>query len=189
MPAGRDQARAWMDEREATDRKNGRVCDKLMLPLPLELDAAGRSDLVREFMHDLGGGRVSWLAAVHDRGKDESNPHAHVILRDKDHETGRRVFGTSEKGSTERIRELWETAMNRALEREGIDARVDRRSLAEQGLEREPGIHVGPNVRAMGGTGLAAGEHGAGSHHQPGQRTGCELAGDRSGPHPRRPAA
>ena len=154
MPAGRDQARAWMDEREAADRKNGRVCDKLMLPLPLELDAAGRSDLVREFMHDFGGGRVSWLAAVHDRGKDERNPHAHIILRDKDHETGRRVFGTSEKGSTERIRELWETAINRSLERIGSHERVDRRSLEAQGIEREPGIHVGPNVRAMEDRGL-----------------------------------
>jgi hypothetical protein len=154
MPTDRHQARAWMDEREATDRKNGRVCDKLMLPLPVELDAAQRAELVRDFMQSVGGGRVSWLAAFHDRGKDAHNPHAHVILRDKDHETGKRVFGTTEKGSTERIRELWETAINQALEREGIEARVDRRSLAEQGIDREPGIHIGPNVLAMEARGL-----------------------------------
>ncbi len=154
MPTGRDQARAWIDEQEMTGRKDGRVIDKLMVALPRELDGQQRAELVREFVAAIGGGRVSWLAAVHDRGEDEHNPHAHIILRDKDHETGKRVFGTSGRGSTDRLREIWETVANRVLEREGQEARIDRRSLADQALAREPGIHVGPNVLAMEERGL-----------------------------------
>ena len=69
-------------------------------------------------------------------------------------DTGKRVIGTSEKGSTDRIREAWEIAANRALERAGLDVRIDRRSLDAQGLDREPGIHVGPNVAAMEDRGI-----------------------------------
>ncbi len=34
--------------------------------------------------------------------------------------------------------------MNHALERAGHDARIDHRSLKEQGIDREPQIHIGP---------------------------------------------
>ena len=44
----------------------------------------------------------------------------------------------------ERIRERWESSANRALERADHEARTDRRSLAAQGAEREPTIHLGP---------------------------------------------
>ena len=104
MPTGRDAARAWIDHHEVTGRKDGRVIDKLMVALPIEFDGVQRAELVREFMQEFGGGRVSWLAGIHDKGRDEQNPHAHILIRDKDHETGKRVFGTSGKGSTERIR-------------------------------------------------------------------------------------
>ena len=47
------------------------------------------------------------------------------------------------------LRELWERVLNDALEAAGSDARVDRRSLKEQGIERKPQIHVGPKSKAM----------------------------------------
>lgn len=40
-------------------------------------------------------------------------------------------------------REEWAHLCNRHLERHGHEARIDHRSLAEQGIEREPTIHVG----------------------------------------------
>jgi MobA/MobL family len=72
-----------------------------------------------------------------------------LVIRDKDHETGKRVFGLSDKGSTEQIRELWENKANAHLERAGSDARIDRRSLEAQGIDRVPTIHIGPAVLAM----------------------------------------
>lgn len=149
MPTSREAARAWLDAQEEADRKNARVIDKVLVALPRELDAAERVQLVRDFAAEVTGGRTPWLAAIHDMGEDAGNPHAHIIIRDRDHETGKRSIGTSEKGSTDRIREQWERMANQALERAGLEARIDRRSLAAQGLDRQAGIHVGPNVLAM----------------------------------------
>lgn len=143
-------ARSWLDEQEAGDRKNGRVIDKVMLALPRELSPEQRVTLVREFAEDVTQCRASWVAGIHDQGKDAPNPHAHLVIRDRDPETGKRVIGMSEKGSTEMLREKWENAANRALERAGHDARIDRRSLAAQGVEdRQPTKHLGPNVVQM----------------------------------------
>jgi MobA/MobL family len=50
----------------------------------------------------------------------------------------------------EQLREKWERLANRHLERNGYDARIDMRSLKEQGiLDREPEQHRGPTVTAM----------------------------------------
>lgn len=70
MPAERNQAVAWLDQAEAADRKNARVVDKLMLALPLELSPEERQTLVRGFAQAIGSGRISWLAAIHDKGRE-----------------------------------------------------------------------------------------------------------------------
>lgn len=149
MPEQRHEAHAWLDQAEASDRKNGRVCDKLMLALPRELSPEERADLVRDFARQVGQGKAPWLAAIHDKGKDSENPHAHLVIRDKDPETGKRVACLSEKGSTERLRELWEITANAHLQRAGHTARIDRRTLAAQGIDRKAQIHVGPRAKAM----------------------------------------
>jgi hypothetical protein len=134
---------------EDQDRKNARVIDKVMLALPKELSQTERIGLVREFAENVTQGRAPWLAAFHDKGKDARNPHCHLVIRDRDPKTGKRVIGTSEKGSTEQLRESWEKFANQALERAGVSERIDRRTLADQGVEREPTIHEGPRSQAM----------------------------------------
>jgi hypothetical protein len=145
----RTAIQAWLRDAEHADRVNARVVDKLVVALPRELDAAGRRELVRDFCELVTGGRAAYVAAIHDKGEDAVNPHAHVMLRDRDLETGKRVLQTTERGSTERLREAWEFAANRALERAGVAERIDRRSLLEQGIDREPTRHIGPHVEAM----------------------------------------
>jgi hypothetical protein len=49
----------------------------------------------------------------------------------------------------EKWREQWAVAANRALERAGREERIDHRSLAEQGLERMPQVHLGPHSAAL----------------------------------------
>lgn len=151
------KARAWLDTQEAADRKNARVVDKLMLALPLELDEAQRVETVRTFVMELAGGKsVPFFAAFHDRvgTKDASNPHAHLIIRDRDPATGKgRVIGMSEKGSTDRAREIWERVCNEALARAGSSARIDRRSLKAQGIDRAPQGHQGSQAREIAAKG------------------------------------
>lgn len=147
IPTQRNAAQQWLDEQEKADRKNARVIDKIMLALPLELTPGQRQELIRVFVQELTQGHTPWLAAIHDRGEDEGNPHAHVIIRDRDTATGKRVARLSEQGSTERARETWERCLNRALEAQGRPERVSRLSLAAQGIQRPPQRHSGPRAK------------------------------------------
>lgn len=144
------KAREWMDKQEASDRKNARVIDKLTLALPHELNAEQQVELVRNFANHVTRGKAPYLAAFHRNGKDAGNQHCHLILRDRHIETGKRVWGNETIKPTEIFRLVWETQCNKALERAGVDARVDRRSLKAQGIDdRDPTKHIGPTAQAI----------------------------------------
>lgn len=150
IPEDRNQARSWMNQHEQESRKNGRVCDKLILALPVELNPQQRAALLRDFAHQItADGSIPWYGAIHQEGKDLHNPHAHLILVDRDPETGKRVIKTTDKGSTERFRLLWEETANDHLKKAGFEARIDRRTLEAQGIDREPTIHVGPGAQIV----------------------------------------
>lgn len=156
MPGDRKAARAWLDHQEAGDRKNARVVDKVRIALPIELDRDQRAELVRDFVEKVTQGRVPCFAAIHQEGADETNPHLHLVIRDRDIETGRRHVRLSDSAKDWQkagrpedhpimwVRKLWEAEANRALERATIPARIDHRTLEAQGIDRKPTIHVGP---------------------------------------------
>lgn len=158
MPTDPTQARTWMDRQERGDRANARLGDKIRIALPRELSAEQRAELVRDFAQELTGGRVPWYAGIHQSGEDAHNPHAHIFIRDRDIETGKRVLKLSDSArdrekaglepkAVEWVRQRWEACCNLALERAGIEARIDRRSLEAQGIDREPTIHIGPRAQ------------------------------------------
>jgi hypothetical protein len=162
IPPGPKEAEAWFREQEKGERKNARMSDRFIGALPRELTPEQCIEAVETFCREVTQDRVPWHFALHlelDK-KDEPdwNPHAHIIFRDRDIETGRRFLHTSAgpkerreldaKGvdywTTKDFREAWGDQMNRALERAGHDIRIDHRSLKEQGIDKEPQIHVGP---------------------------------------------
>lgn len=147
MPTEQKDAVAFLVQGEDSDRANARVIDKVMLALPRELNAEQRVALVRAYAESVTQGRASWLAAFHEAEKDAENPHVHLVIRDRDPETGRRVAMLSEKGSTERLRLLWEKHANQALEQARRPERIDRRTLEAQGIKRKPTIHEGVRAR------------------------------------------
>lgn len=149
IPASKKGAMAFLNRVEDYSRANARVADKLLLALPRELTSDQRRELVRAFGHAVSGGRAPWVAAIHEKGKDAQNPHCHFVLVDRDKDTGKRVFQTSEKGSTERLRRLWEDYANHALAQAKRPERIDRRTLEAQGITRTPTIHVGVRAREL----------------------------------------
>ena len=153
IPEDRNQARRWIIEQEIKERKNGRVIDKVNVALPLELTYEQQKQLVMDYGREMSKNRVPWLAVMHTKPQDAHNPHAHLVFRDRDIETGKRVMMTTERGSTERFREVWEHVCNTHLAMHGHDVRIDRRTLKAQGIDRQPQIHVGPEANAAVGTG------------------------------------
>lgn len=160
IPADAVAARSWMDRAERGDRVNARLGDKLRVALPRELSLDERSDLVRDFMAQIGGDRVSWFAGIHQSGDDKHNPHVHIFVRDRDHETGRRVLKLSDSArdrakaglepkAVDWLRERWETICNAHLEKAGVAARIDRRTLEAQNIDRVPTIHLGPRGQVI----------------------------------------
>lgn len=139
----------WLSECEQRDRINARVIDKITVALPIELDSDERVELVRQFAKDLCQSRIPWVAAFHDRDEDQQNPHVHMILRDRDFQTGKRVLNTSARGSTEQLRQAWELTVNEALERRGISARVSRLSNEARGIEVAATVHLGPSAEHL----------------------------------------
>ena len=159
MPRDPMEARNWMDRAERASRKNARVLDKIRIALPRELDEAQRVALIKDYMNALTGGRpVPWYAAIHQAGSDAHNPHVHIAVHDRELKTGKRSLRLSDSSrdrikaglpgpkAVDWVREQWETVCNRALKRGGHEARVDRRTLEAQGIDRTAPIHVGPRA-------------------------------------------
>ncbi len=162
IPPGPNEAEAWFRAQEQGERKNARMSDRFIGALPRELAPEQCIAAVEKFCRDVTQDRVPWHFALHleldQRDQPDWNPHAHIIFRDRDIETNRRFLYTSAgpkerahllaKGApfwtTSAFREKWSAEMNHALERAGHDARVDHRSLKEQGIDRDPQIHIGP---------------------------------------------
>ena len=112
MPVGRWKAKYWMDMQEAfKTRKNGRVCDRIMVCLLKELTAFERIALVRDFMNVLTEQKVPYYFAIHDKGKDANNPHCHIVIRDNCPNTGKKVLKLSSGYSTYRLHELWRASL------------------------------------------------------------------------------
>jgi hypothetical protein len=162
IPPGPNEAEAWFRAQEQGERKNARMSDRFIGALPRELTPEQCIAVVEKFCRGVTQDRVPWHFALHleldQKDQPDWNPHAHIIFRDRDIETGRRFLYTS-AGPKERaklmaqgkqfwdttaFRQKWSADMNHALERAGLDVRIDHRSLQAQGIDRDPQIHIGP---------------------------------------------
>ncbi len=159
----RDRGELWNAAERAEDnstrRQSATTGRDIILALPHELSDAQRLAAVQEFAAGLVecyGVAVDFAIHAPDRHSDERNYHAHVLM------TTRRIgadgFGakTRELDSfrtgpreIEAIRQEWERIGNRALEQAGIEERIDCRSYADRGIDREATVHLGPVAAGM----------------------------------------
>lgn len=160
----RDREALW-NAVEAAERINGQPAREFDLALPIELVRANpraAKELAKEWAFEMFviHGLIVDIA-FHDM--QSGNPHAHVMVTTRplrshacEFQPGsHHVFGKKARHLNDRVnmhiwRWNWACAVNEALEVHEIDARIDHRSFAEQGItDREPGIHVGPEATAM----------------------------------------
>lgn len=164
-----DRAAIWNAAEASETRKNSTVAREFEIALPHELTHEQRQQLALEFgreimqrhgcvvdvaLHEPDRGRVSrdedddYDTQTRAAG-DQRNWHAHILC------STRRLtadgFGEKTRELDERTsgevgywRARWAQLANEHLQRAGRTARIDHRSLADQGIEREPTQHLGP---------------------------------------------
>jgi len=139
-----DRAALWNAVELAERRKDAQVAREIQLSLPHELSLDANHALVREFALEqfVARGMAADIAihAAH-RGGDERNIHAHILLTTRRLAPGGfagKERSWNERESLETWRAEWARHVNRALELARVHARVDHRSNAELGIDREP---------------------------------------------------
>src|SRR5579859_44638 len=173
--AREDTAAFWRASDEF-ERANGNTYREYELALPRELSRGAQIALVQRFAEqELGTARpYQWAIHLSTASDGKEQPHVHLMFSDRQHDGiergpeqffkrynaknpergGARKFSygadKAEAARTyEGIRERWATVQNLALEQAGVEARVDHRSLAAQGIHREPEVHRGPAVSGI----------------------------------------
>jgi ATP-dependent exoDNAse (exonuclease V) alpha subunit len=160
MDWARNRASLWNAVENAESRKNARVATEIQVTLPHELPPAGRLAIAKTFSHEVADHyRVAVDLAVHDPrpSGDPRNFHAHLLLTTREvSPAGLGPKAGLDMSAAERvrlglpnlsheftaIRERWAAITNEALKEANIEARVDHRSLADQGIDREPRPHI-----------------------------------------------
>ncbi|MGE0072005.1 MAG: MobQ family relaxase [Thiomonas sp.] len=168
-----DRGRLWNAAEAAERRKDARIAREWEIALPAELTAEQRRELAHGFARELvkryGVAADVCIHAPSRRG-DDRNHHAHILLttrqlgpdgfKDKASielsDTKRRGMGLpSAADEVADVRKLWEQHANRALERAGVAARIDSRSLDEQGADRQTTPRLGLAATSMTRRGAA----------------------------------
>jgi ATP-dependent exoDNAse (exonuclease V) alpha subunit len=151
-----DRQSLWERVEQAETEPNALLARRLIVALPHELTDAQRIQLVHNFVLEnfVVLGMVVDLSIhepiEHKDGskEDERNYYTHILLTTRtltQEGFGDKCDEWGEKPLLLRWRERWAAAVNSALESAGIEARVDHRSLKNQGIERKPDKHRGPN--------------------------------------------
>jgi ATP-dependent exoDNAse (exonuclease V) alpha subunit len=162
MGWAKDRANLWNTAEAAEVRKNARVAREYLVALPAELPQEHRLSLVRGFSQELVERyRFAVDLAIHAPrdfpGSDPRNYHAHLLATTREvttaglgakttlewNDTRRREIGLG-PGINEllHVRQRWAEATNAALEEAHLSARIDHRTLAAQGIDREPTPHI-----------------------------------------------
>jgi hypothetical protein len=160
MEWARNRSSLWNSVENAESRKNARVAREIQVNLPHELPPERRVALARAFSQEVADHyKVAVDLAVHEPrpSGDPRNYHAHLLMTTRQvsaeglgakaalelstHERMRLGLPSGAQEFTA-IRERWATITNEALKEANIEARVDHRSLAEQGIDREPRPHI-----------------------------------------------
>jgi len=154
-----DRVALWNAAERAERRKDSCVAREYEVALPSELPSEARRALALSFAREMAereGCAVDVAIHKPDRGGDNRNHHAHILR------TTRRVGtdGLTTKLDTEQagrkraddlaaVRARWAELVNEHLAEHGLEARVDHRTLKEQGIDRPATSHLGPAVTAM----------------------------------------
>ncbi len=152
----RDRSELWNRVEESETRKNSQVAREVRVALPAELTHEARVELVREFVREqfVDRGMVADIA-LHAPGRagDERNHHAHILLTTREIDADGFTTKNRDWNAVEVLegwREAWARDSNAALERAGLEDRVDHRTLVAQ---RDEALELASAARDRGDEG------------------------------------
>lgn len=153
----------------AEKRKDAQLARDIIIALPNELSLKDQIALVEEFCRDnfVNEGYAANYAIHSDLRADKEapkdilpvleykdNPHAHLIIPFR--KVGENGFSRTKLDSRVKdrqqlvsLRKSWADIQNRAYERLGLPVRVSHLSLKEQGIDRQPALHMGAVAMAQ----------------------------------------
>ncbi len=135
-----DPAQLWNAAEAAETRKNSVVAREFLVSLPHELTDEQRADLARDLTaHLVDQFGFAAMFAIHapDKKADERNHHVHILATTRRMEPSglgakTRELDDRKTGAVEEVRAKVAMTINRHLERAGLSARVDHRSLLDR---------------------------------------------------------
>ena len=137
-----DRAKLWNVVDSAEKRKDARTAKEILLALPRELSRKQQAEAVRDFCRaEFSNKGLIADIAIHapDARDGGKQPHAHVMVATRALEgqgLAKAKEGSLDKpAGIEALREAWGRHCNAALERAGLEERVDHRSLKAQRAE------------------------------------------------------
>ena len=147
------------------ERKNGSTYREHVISLPRELSESQRLALIHDWIDQEIGDKHAYQFAIHNPPAldGQEQPHCHLMFSertidgiDRDPEQYFKRYNgkhpelggcrKDSAGTEERLletRQRWAEVQNAHLQQHGHAARVDPRSLADQGIDRAPEQHLG----------------------------------------------
>jgi hypothetical protein len=147
----KDSETLWNAVEKSEKRKDSQLAREIIVAIPREFDLEAQIAVVGQYVREnfVEKGMCADFS-IHDEGK--GNPHAHIMLTLR-HVT-RKGFGLkntawNKKSEHLKWRKNWAEINNDLFKWLGMDERIDHRSYKEQGLDKEPMIHLGHKAAAL----------------------------------------
>ena len=147
-----DRQILWNAVEMAEKRVDARTAREIEVSLPRELSSAQHIELLREYANNtlISKGMCADIA-IH--AGQNNNPHAHILLPTRPIDRAgflpKKDREWEKRSNVVIWRKQWADTQNKTFERLGLDVRVDHRSYADQGLDKEPTLHEGVKAREM----------------------------------------
>lgn len=175
----KDRSRLWNEVEKVEKSSNSQLAREINVALPKELSREKQIKLINDFVKKnfVDKGMVADIS-IHDKLDGNPHAHIMLTVRpfneDKTwgakskkeyilNEKGEKiklksgeyksrkveVMDWNKKETLENWREDWSKTVNKTMEREGLNERIDHRSYKEQGIDKLPTIHLGKTSNEM----------------------------------------
>ncbi|MCD8217391.1 MAG: MobA/MobL family protein [Clostridiales bacterium] len=142
-----DRATLWNSVEMCEKRRDSQLARDIEVSLPKELSLSEHKKIMQDYCSQFVDAGMCVDFNIHDKG--DGNLHCHIMLTIRALDENGKWLSKSRENA-EKWRASWAETVNRYLEKNGFEERIDHRSNAERGLEEIPSIHIGPAACAMG---------------------------------------